>query len=174
MTDLENSSLNTEMNEKIVEIEGYKDQFLSVWYSIKRVLQEEIPDSPADVGFLMEVMGDLANQIKDTTKVHKLKLPLRKWIGAWNCLNVCLRNDLFKSQAQEGVMCEIQSIMAVKIDAAIEEEQPPEISEAPAKIQYDDKGLDKAKEMVKDGQQVLNVVKHTKEGLQLFEGGKKE
>lgn len=159
-----------ELNKKVVTIEGYKDQFLAVWYAVKRNIQEEIPE-PSDIGFLLEIMGDLAEQVKDTNKPQKIKLPLQKWIGCWHCLNVCLNNKLFTNIAQEGIMCEIMSIMAVRMDAAQTEELPPELDQKPAIVGYDPSGLQKAKEMAEEGE-LAPVVSIGKQGFKLIDGGK--
>ena len=113
------------VNDKVISIENHKDQFLSCWYSIKRIIKEEIPP-PAEIGFLMETMSELAAQVKDTTKEHKVKLTVKKWVGVWNCLNVCLNNQLYSGQGQQTMMLEMLSIVAVKVDGAVMGEVPPE------------------------------------------------
>ena len=116
---------NDELNETITPIEGFKNQFLAGWSAIKRVTNEEIPE-PADIGFLMEIMGDISPQVKDTTSTHKVKLTIKKWMGIGHCLNICLNNDMHGGDAQKMFMCEMLSKISDAVENAEMMTQDPE------------------------------------------------
>ena len=109
-----------------VEVELTRDHLHACWYCLRKCIDEEIPADQADIGFLMEVMGDVAKQDKDTTKKFKLKLNFRKMRSVFYCLRIVAENDLWKTKGQQTMIIQSQSFLAKDLDAVLTSFQSPD------------------------------------------------
>lgn len=107
-----------ELNEKIIKVEGTKHQFMAAWASIKRVIIEEVPSAPAENGFLMETLTDLAKQVKDTNKNHYCRMTVRKWMGIAQCVKFILDNKMQSNEMQALCLCEILTKIMKSVEQA--------------------------------------------------------
>jgi len=91
---------------------------MATWASLKDVVEAKIPESEPEQAFLMSVMTKLADQDKDTNKMYKVKMSVREWAGAWNCLNSCLHQGDFTRTGVSDKMLRIEalSLIAIEID----------------------------------------------------------
>ena len=109
------------------------------WNAMKIILDEnnamptkEVPNpeflSPAEVGVIMEAMGNLAKAIDvgNETEVE-LDLGYPQACALWHSCNVVLQNDLTKVKDLKMRMMELMSILAPRLDGEISDEPDIEV-----------------------------------------------
>ena len=112
-----------------VKFQTTSPQVLTMWNCVKTVINNEIPETPADTAFLMEVMGDLSKIHKPKAHdAYKVSMAYDKLVGIWHCMNVVIMNDLVPSEAHKVPVAQAMSGLAILLDSQNEESPQPEES----------------------------------------------
>ena len=107
---------------------GSKDHLFSLWKSINVVVENDIPATEAEKGFLMEVMTDVsAADYKEG--IYSVILPEDKAVACWNCLNVATLNKMYNNRGQETVALETLSNFAESLDEYLQKKNSPQVVE---------------------------------------------
>ena len=86
------------------------------WKAVKRVIENDIPETPSDEALLMELLSDIARQDKETKKEFKLKLKKKQIVPLWHCLNIILQNKIYESHTEVPVISQIIASIAIEAD----------------------------------------------------------
>lgn len=95
-----------------LEVEINREHLHAIWFSIKKTIEKGVSDTPQDEAFLLELLGEVARQDKNTKELFKLKLTYQKMRGAWFCCQIASDNKFFTSLAQNGIILQAYSLMA--------------------------------------------------------------
>jgi len=111
------------MRLEIAPITKYEVQAID--FCLKKVVNLDVPATPEEVGYLMELMLKVASQY-DTTNwvkpgVAMLDLDLNEADACWKCLTFCLKNKLVRNEEKKILVARASFLLAQFIDAAIEE-----------------------------------------------------
>ena len=111
-----------DLEQKELILKVTKSHNLAMWNAVKAMLDRGVVTSPQDQGFLMELLGDIANKYKDTNKPQKFKISFKKGRGIWHSLNVALNNDMIPPRYRPH-SCEALSFLGIALDAALQTQQ---------------------------------------------------
>jgi len=101
-----------------------KHFIMALHFSIRKVIEKKIP-SPADIGFLMEILGKLAKLHDDTdwgkTKLLDVTLHEKETLACWHCLRICIDNKLVRNEEKQVFLTRAIFVVAKHLDLAKEE-----------------------------------------------------
>jgi len=89
---------NVGKEKEVNEITTNKHEVKILWRAVKNVLANNDISNPSDIGLLLELFSRVAEQFKDTNKDYVLRLEDKFLKPAWHCLNINLKEELFKIQ----------------------------------------------------------------------------
>jgi len=104
-------------NREVALKEANNTTLKTALFSINRVISKGVPSSPAQVGFLMELMTKLSVLLCDEdTTLFTIYLSEEDAVGLWHCLNVALNNEFYTDQRDLTLALELVSRLAVELD----------------------------------------------------------
>lgn len=102
--------------ENRIEFEVERQHLHACWKAVKKVIENDIPETPSEQALLMELLSDIAAQDKDTNKEFKLKLKKKQIVPIWHCLNIVLQNQLYGHHTEVPVISQIIASIAIEAD----------------------------------------------------------
>ena len=110
----------------MIELEIKRPELLAAHSCVMIVLNNQIA-SGADAGLLLELLSDIAEQDKETTKDFKLKIKPKQLQPLWHCCNIVLQNNLQKDHVHATEISTIFSKIGIACDQQIAMNEAPKL-----------------------------------------------
>lgn len=94
---------------------------LGAWKAVKEVLNRGIPNSPAEGGLLLEILGDLAkavdkHNLEGSGDTFDMRLNKAKMTAIWHSCNMFALNS-WGNESEKGLSMNVMSLLAPKLDS---------------------------------------------------------